>query len=678
MGARRVHASARSLLWPRRVIIEKYYQRLTLDFDTNKRICEEVAIIQSKRLRNKIAGFTTVSIKPAHAPLAVPNAFDGAAGLLKQRRRPQPAGHAAPTRRTLPPAPPPCLQHLMKRIQRGPVRGISLKLQVGAAHSWQVAGRPPMAARCQPPQSHAALPPRLLAMPSSCLLCVPAEWSSGCCWDARQRRGCADAARHRLLRGQYGQARSSRQRRQQWGVPREGTGPGSWQAATLCRRGRGSGQHTSSGGFTKPGRQGGQMQAGHCERRCVPAAERQLHGMPLPAVASPAAMAAVQSRGCSPQPATSGIDKARPPRERLWLQPVQGDRSRPGQPVGRSTVCRAIRAHASQQPPPLAHAPPPRVCRPRGMWLATDHLPAARPPPSRACRRRSASAAWTTSPTSRPSTPTPSRWAGAVRRAPMRCWHCRPLRGDGCRRQSTARRPCRPAGVPSDCFTTPSAVGPNPGHTHLRPCAQLGARCPSHPPTITQHTRTHHHHHTDTHTLPTPPLTGGQGHHGDAALHEHGGPARRDCGAGGDRAQAGRTGFACSAARERVHGPCSGRGWRADGGARVGVASNARCAQRATAGCPAWLSSHVPLASHSPHPTRRSAAATSRSPASSSAPPASERSRQARGPSRRDEMTRAAGAAHAASSPAAAASVCSVAAAGLGAAAPGSPGRPEL
>ena len=43
-----------------RVIIEKYYARLTLDFDTNKRICEEVAIIQSKRLRNKIAGFTTV------------------------------------------------------------------------------------------------------------------------------------------------------------------------------------------------------------------------------------------------------------------------------------------------------------------------------------------------------------------------------------------------------------------------------------------------------------------------------------------------------------------------------------------------------------------------------------------------------------------------------------------
>ncbi|KAJ3410522.1 40S ribosomal protein S17 [Chytridiales sp. JEL 0842] len=61
-----------------RVIIEKYYPRLTLDFQTNKRICDEVAIIASKRLRNKIAGFTT---------------------------------------------------HLMKRIQRGPVRGISFKLQ---------------------------------------------------------------------------------------------------------------------------------------------------------------------------------------------------------------------------------------------------------------------------------------------------------------------------------------------------------------------------------------------------------------------------------------------------------------------------------------------------------------------------------------------------------------------
>merc|ERR1719181_1167643 len=61
-----------------RQIIEKYYSRLTMDFQTNKKIAEEVAIIPTKSLRNKIAGFIT---------------------------------------------------HLMKRIQRGPVRGISLKLQ---------------------------------------------------------------------------------------------------------------------------------------------------------------------------------------------------------------------------------------------------------------------------------------------------------------------------------------------------------------------------------------------------------------------------------------------------------------------------------------------------------------------------------------------------------------------
>ncbi|RCN23873.1 unnamed protein product [Haemonchus placei] len=39
-----------------RVIIEKYYTKITHDFHTNKRICDEVAIIGSKQLRNKIAG----------------------------------------------------------------------------------------------------------------------------------------------------------------------------------------------------------------------------------------------------------------------------------------------------------------------------------------------------------------------------------------------------------------------------------------------------------------------------------------------------------------------------------------------------------------------------------------------------------------------------------------------
>lgn len=61
-----------------RKIVEGYYSKLTLDFHTNKRLIDEVAIIQTKRLRNKVAGYTT---------------------------------------------------HLMGRIQRGPVKGISLKLQ---------------------------------------------------------------------------------------------------------------------------------------------------------------------------------------------------------------------------------------------------------------------------------------------------------------------------------------------------------------------------------------------------------------------------------------------------------------------------------------------------------------------------------------------------------------------
>ena len=52
--------------------------RLTNDFHVNKRIIDNVAVVQTKRLRNKIAGYTT---------------------------------------------------HLMKRIQKGPVRGISLRLQ---------------------------------------------------------------------------------------------------------------------------------------------------------------------------------------------------------------------------------------------------------------------------------------------------------------------------------------------------------------------------------------------------------------------------------------------------------------------------------------------------------------------------------------------------------------------
>lgn len=38
-----------------KVIIERFYPRLTLDFETNKRICDEIATIASKRLRNKVS-----------------------------------------------------------------------------------------------------------------------------------------------------------------------------------------------------------------------------------------------------------------------------------------------------------------------------------------------------------------------------------------------------------------------------------------------------------------------------------------------------------------------------------------------------------------------------------------------------------------------------------------------
>uniref|UniRef100_A0A2I3GBC5 Small ribosomal subunit protein eS17 n=1 Tax=Nomascus leucogenys TaxID=61853 RepID=A0A2I3GBC5_NOMLE len=46
-----------------RVIIEKYYTCLSNDFYMNKRVCEEIAIIPSKKLRNKIAGYVTHLMK---------------------------------------------------------------------------------------------------------------------------------------------------------------------------------------------------------------------------------------------------------------------------------------------------------------------------------------------------------------------------------------------------------------------------------------------------------------------------------------------------------------------------------------------------------------------------------------------------------------------------------------
>ena len=47
-----------------KVIIERYYPRLTLNFETNKRICDEIAIIASKRLRNKVSTRRAESFEP--------------------------------------------------------------------------------------------------------------------------------------------------------------------------------------------------------------------------------------------------------------------------------------------------------------------------------------------------------------------------------------------------------------------------------------------------------------------------------------------------------------------------------------------------------------------------------------------------------------------------------------
>jgi len=50
-----------------KVLVERYYPRLTLDFEVNKRTCDEVAIIASKRLRNKVG--LTSSIPSAFSSL---------------------------------------------------------------------------------------------------------------------------------------------------------------------------------------------------------------------------------------------------------------------------------------------------------------------------------------------------------------------------------------------------------------------------------------------------------------------------------------------------------------------------------------------------------------------------------------------------------------------------------
>ena len=61
-----------------RQVVEKYFSKLGLDYYVNKRVVMDCTVCASKKLKNKISGYST---------------------------------------------------HLMKRLARGPVRGISLKLQ---------------------------------------------------------------------------------------------------------------------------------------------------------------------------------------------------------------------------------------------------------------------------------------------------------------------------------------------------------------------------------------------------------------------------------------------------------------------------------------------------------------------------------------------------------------------
>ena len=116
-----------------RVIIEKYYARLTLDFQTNKRICEEVAIIPSKALKNKIAGCAPrprISRYPAAArprppspPARAPRPLPGRARGISSPR-PRGATQLSPTPPRAAPRPrAPVARYLRSPSHRSPTAG---------------------------------------------------------------------------------------------------------------------------------------------------------------------------------------------------------------------------------------------------------------------------------------------------------------------------------------------------------------------------------------------------------------------------------------------------------------------------------------------------------------------------------------------------------------------------
>eukprot|EP00997_Jenningsia_sp_PLL12_P009610 NODE_6607_length_499_cov_127.086667_g5822_i0.p1 GENE.NODE_6607_length_499_cov_127.086667_g5822_i0~~NODE_6607_length_499_cov_127.086667_g5822_i0.p1 ORF type:complete len:122 (-),score=16.08 NODE_6607_length_499_cov_127.086667_g5822_i0:132-443(-) len=90
-----------------RAVIEKYYGKLTTDFHTNKRILDDVAVIQSKRLRNKIAGYSSHLMKriqkgpSEESPSACRKRKEKDAWISSPRSRSSSSTTSAPETRTL-------------------------------------------------------------------------------------------------------------------------------------------------------------------------------------------------------------------------------------------------------------------------------------------------------------------------------------------------------------------------------------------------------------------------------------------------------------------------------------------------------------------------------------------------------------------------------------------------
>ena len=55
--------SAKTVKRAARQVIEKFYPKMNLDFYYNKRVLDDVSVVPTKRIRNKIAGYASKLIK---------------------------------------------------------------------------------------------------------------------------------------------------------------------------------------------------------------------------------------------------------------------------------------------------------------------------------------------------------------------------------------------------------------------------------------------------------------------------------------------------------------------------------------------------------------------------------------------------------------------------------------